>query len=314
MDMQYNTLVSMLQAFVQSWGSDYKSDAVEPIIRHVAIPEVARAFSWRGTIKPYSLTLVVRTDTYATPYDFDKFYGRIKTKYGFLTEYVPEEFHARFPDRSGVKAQDLCAYCIEEYEGAKAQPTSAEKFSAVSSDASDTQTLLIRGEVGGYDDYEEITLNGLTAVQTTKSFTHMSYGSKSEITNGTITISGVTSAKVFCVIPPEHLTARYKRIVFNAEPQEALEVYGQYLMQTIYPKRSYDVMRIPGDLVFLCALSLLGWERRDPTGQLSIEKKYQDELKKAIYADRKSFSVDSKMELSNAIRKGYPDNYPLVDD
>ena len=44
-----------------------------------------------------------------------------------------------------------------------------------------------------------------------------------------------------------------------------------------------------------------------------IEKKYEKELALAIKHERKSHSIDSKMELVNESRKVIPEDYPLID-
>lgn len=310
--MQYYQLKDLLQALVQTWGTDFQDNLIEPILKYVSIPQVARVYPWRKIVKPFSKDTVVDTKEYSLPYDFDKFLY-LKTKYGELTELTPGNFHFRFPDRTDRKAQDFGFYCVEEYQGVQAQISTAELVTVQSSDASDTATVLLRGEVGSYEDAKTVTLNGTTAVSSTKTFTSLAYATKSEATNGFITIKGATSGTTLTVIPPEHLTSQYKRLVVDTSPQEVLTMAGEYLSLMFKPVNNYDVLRIPADLVLLNALALLGWERRDVTNQLSIEKKYQSELALAIKYERKSYSINSGMELKNESRKAVPDDYPLTD-
>ena len=311
-DMQYGVMVDIIQAMLQSWGSDYESNAVKKIIEHVSLPQVARTYPWRKLVKNYKKTLTVNTDTYSLPYDFDKFWS-LKSKYGELTELTPTDFHRRFPDRSNKKANDPGFFTVEELEGIQTQISTAELVNVVSSAAGDTATVLIRGEVGSYDDYEEITLNGTTAVSSTKTFTSINYIAKSASTTGIITVSGATSSTVFSKVPAEHLTAQYKRFILSDSPQEALELIGTYLTIAFRPVRDYDVFKVPPDLVFLHALSLLSWERRNVTEQLALEKKYKEELAMAIKYDRKSLNIRSRMEVANESRKIYQDDNPLID-
>jgi hypothetical protein len=311
LDLQYGQMVDLIQAFLQSWGSQFEANLVRTTIQNISLPQVARAYPWRKITKPYRQTLVVGTDTYALPYDFDKFWY-VKSKYGRLTELMPGDFHERFCDRTDSSCDDIVHFCVEEQDGVQTQISTAETLSLVSSDASDTAQVLIRGEVSGYDDYEEVTMNGTTAVTTTKTFSSIAYVIKSAKTNGRITVSGVTSGTTFAIIPAEHLSAQYKRLILSAKPQEALQLYGDYISLNFKPQSDYDIFKVPADLVFMHALSLLSWERRNVTEQLSLEKKYKEELTMAIKYDRKSFNVESVMESRNESRKVYSDDNPIV--
>jgi len=312
-DMQYSVMVDLIQAMLQSWGSSFENNAIKQIIEHVSLPQVARTYPWRKITKNYNKTLTVDTDTYALPYDFDKFWS-VKSKYGEFTELTPVDFHRRFPDRTDRKVRDIGFFTVEEFQGVQAQIDTAELVTVVSSDTGDTATVLVRGEVGGYDDYEEITLNGTTAVSSTKTFTSVSHVSKSAITTGIVTLTGATSGTALTKIPAEHLTAQYKRMVLSDAPQEALELVGTYLTQIFRPLRDYDTFKVPPDLVFLHALSLLSWERRNVTEQLALEKKYKEELAMAIKYDRKSYNIRSRMESANESRKVIPNDYPLINN
>jgi len=311
-DMQYYQMRDLLQAMVQTWGTSFETNNIDKIIKYISIPQVARLYPWRKIVKPISITTTNDTLVYNLPYDFDKFIY-FKSKYGRLTELTPAAFHNRFPDRTDRKAQDFAFYAVEEFEGVRNQITTDEQITVESDSTSDTQKILVRGNVSNYDDYEELTLNGTSAVTSTKTFSEVAYVSKSEATLGRVTVKGATSGKTLTVISPEHLTAQYKRLVIDSNPQETLTLSGEYYSLVFKPVRDYDVFKIPADLVLLNALALLGWERRDLANQMSIEKKYQQELAIAIKYERKSYSIDSKMELQNESRKIIPDDYPLVD-
>jgi hypothetical protein len=285
---------------------------VEPVIKHISVPQVARAFPWNKTKKNYSFTTTSDQLEYSLPYDFEKMFY-LKSKYGRLTELTPTDFHFRFPDRSERLAQDIGFYCIEEFEGVQNQIVTAEKVTVVSDSAADTTLVLIRGEVDGYDDYEEVTVSGVIPVETTKTFSHIAYVTKSAASLGRISVTGSTSSTVLTKISPEHLTAQYKRLLLDSNPQESLTLACEYLSLIFKPVRDYDVFRVPADLVLLNALALLGWERRDVTNQLSIEKKYQTELAMAIRNERKSYSINSKMELTNESRKFSSEDNPISD-
>ena len=88
----------------------------------------------------------------------------------------------------------------------------AERLSLVSSSTSDTAiTFLIRGELAGVEQVEQVTLNGTTVVTTTQSFDVVWTASKPE-TTGTVTMTGFTSGTTYLTLWSDDVELKYQRL------------------------------------------------------------------------------------------------------
>jgi hypothetical protein len=101
--------------------------------------------------------------------------------------------------------------------------SSAERLSFVSNNSGDTAlTVLIRGELAGVEQVEEITLNGLTTVNSTQSWDTVWTLSK-EVTQGTITVSGMTSATTYLTLWSDETEKKYQRLRLFSSPTDTTQ-------------------------------------------------------------------------------------------
>lgn len=102
--------------------------------------------------------------------------------------------------------------------GSRNDPSSSSVLTLASSSASDTsQSITIRGIVGGDIDVEEIALSGVTEVSTTRSFTSIISIGKSAVTTGRVTITSNSAAVTIVVLSPQEQTIKLRE--FRAYPQ-----------------------------------------------------------------------------------------------
>lgn len=311
-DITFSEMVTLLKNLIQNKDSGYAQNTIEPVLKHVVIPQVARRHHWRGVTRPYKKTLTSGIDEYILPYDFDKFIF-LKSKYGRMHEMTEKDFYEILPDRTGRSSNIITRYFIEKHEGVHTQPTSAEPITFASGTEDGSKTLLIRGEVNATDFYEELTLNASGTATTTKSFTNILYVSRGSTFTNKLTFTGATSSTEFGYISPEHRTSRFNRLILDSAPSEALELVGQYLSKSFSPKRNDDVFRVPADLVFQKALNILQFERRQPDLALIADKQLDKELALAIRNEEKSHAIESQMVLRGADSSLIPDDHPLFD-
>jgi hypothetical protein len=112
--------------------------------------------------------------------------------------------------------------------GLRVQPTS-ERLTLVSSNSGDTaKTVSIVGELAGAEIRERITLSGTTPVQTAGSFDRV-YQLTKELTAGTVTVSGFTSAATLGHLASDEQERQHIRLRLLETPTEsiALTVLGK---------------------------------------------------------------------------------------
>lgn len=133
--------------------------------------------------------------------------------------------------------------------GSKATLTAAAKVQAVSNNSGDiTQKVRILGLVSGEELTETITLNGVTAVDS--SYTYDSGSllrmvSKDGTTTGTITVKEKTANTVLATIAPWELVPRYLRLRLLQVPLSASTLYITYKRRHIRLVNNEDIIEIP---------------------------------------------------------------------
>ena len=147
-----------------------------------AIARVWNAKSWTFKQRRTTLSVSSGSERVKLPKDVGEPYTILSSLYPYLLRPKTEdEFDRREPNPTATGNPRI--YTLFHYDGVDTQPTSASTLSVASSSAADTtQTVLIRGQVSGQDDYESVSLSGTSTVTTSKSFTRVDSVSKSGTT------------------------------------------------------------------------------------------------------------------------------------
>jgi hypothetical protein len=119
------------------------------------------------------------------------------------------------------------------------QPRAASVMTSVSS-TTDTAQVTFFGNVSGYPDSETITLNGITPVATTKSFTSIERITKDATTAGRVTITANAGTTTIAVLPVGDTANAYmyKKIQVFPLPDDIYEIHVAYYK---------EVQRLVGD-------------------------------------------------------------------
>lgn len=130
-----------------------------------------------------------------------------------LNYIAPEEFSS-----SGTAIRTM----YELPHPVETQPTTASKLKFVSTHASDTSIIRIKGTSGGKTEYENLTLNGMTSVTSFFSYTEVLQITKA-VTVGRIIISLADDTEIG-YIQPEATNPRYERIKIIQDPGDGVTI------------------------------------------------------------------------------------------
>lgn len=160
--------------------------------------------------------------------------------------------------------------------GMSANPATAEAFTFVSSSASDVAlTFLLRGELSGVPQYEEITLNGTTPVTSTKSWTKVTTASKA-VTTGTVTVAGATSATTYLTLWPEETEKKYLQIQLFSSPADTTKTIlalGKKRFQDLVKNQDSPIIRgIENALLAYAEADMLQRERQYGKATAKVEE------------------------------------------
>lgn len=147
------------------------------------------------------------------------------------------------------------------------QPTSASVIEIVSSSSADTtQSVLVKGIVGGQEDYEQVSLNGTTSVFTTRSFSSITSITKSGNTTGRVTFS--IGATTLLIMGALERTAHLRVMTLYPIPQAVITITVRHFGKAPYMTNAYESTMIPEDWdyvvdqwAFILALQSKGQEQ-----------------------------------------------------
>jgi hypothetical protein len=123
-------------------------------------------------------------------------------------------------------------------------------LSVVSSSASDTSVpITIFGMVGGYPDYEIITVTGTGAVNGSKTFQSVERVTKSVTSVGRITVTGNSATDTVAVLPVGDTTSGplYRKVQLYPLPDTVFPVHVQYYKYPFSLVNDGDVHELGGD-------------------------------------------------------------------
>lgn len=193
----------------------------------------------------YQFTTTAGTKDYVLPQDFLKEFSVVdrtnKRQLSRVDTQVVADNYIWDADSNGV----ITHYQVLE-KTASGQPTSASAIAVVSSSASDTsQTVYIKGlDSNGYEDYETVTLNGTTPVNSTKSYTRILMLSKSAVTAGTVTLTSNSGVVTLAVISRQMLDYRVKimRLINTPDNSYTIELNYQQRENELNQDGDYPII------------------------------------------------------------------------
>jgi len=166
----------------------------------------------------------------------------------------------------------------------KEQLLEASILTVSSSSTSDTtQKITIYGIVSGYPDSEQISLNGTTSVNGTKSFTTVEMVVKDASTVGRITITANSAKVTVAVLPVGDTTAGilYRKVQLYPLPSTAFDINCQYYKIPYRLVNDYDVHELGQDFdeaLILLSVAKIKYETNQTEGDKWFGM-YKDELK-----------------------------------
>lgn len=192
--------------------------------------------------------------------------------YPYVLDYIPErEFFWLASNRDTSDTPD--SYYLPDPFGVDRQPSAASAISIISSSnaASDQSSagvkVVIEGIVSSVPDIEEITLNGMTRVDGTKKFTHITRCYKTKTTTGRITVSDAIpaagSGSTLTTIPSGLMYSEpiYNRIGLSPIPDSSnvpINIWGYRAPKRLYNNDDVSEWSNEFDMLEILYASFLG--------------------------------------------------------
>lgn len=223
-----------------------------------------------------------------TDYPLDR---RIGQPYSILSSVAPYRLKiiSRFnldkvdPQRSMTGNPRIAA--ISDIVPVVNQPAAATVIEVVSSGAADTtQKVLVKGLVGGEEDYEELSLNGVTSVYTTKSFSSITSISKSAATAGRVAVK--VGSTTLVTLGPLDKTVLLRVLTLYPVPQSVITITVRHFAPPpAFFTNFYEPVMVPEDWdhvvdqwAFLMALQAKGQDQSEEfKTQLIVASKMLEE-------------------------------------
>lgn len=211
---------------------NYLNDRYRETLRRLKILGVHRS--------DYSFSTTAGTEDYIMPQDFetelsvvDKTNGRLLSRID--SQQLAEHYFSQLDD------QGVVTHYIVLDKTVRNQPTANSTLSIVSSSASDTQTVYVKGfDSNGYEDYETVTLTGTTPVVTTKTYSRITMIAKSAVTVGVITITSNSGAVTVAILSRQMLEHRIKMMRLVQVPNSVITVELNYIQGFTELNQTYD--------------------------------------------------------------------------
>lgn len=226
-----------------------------------------RTINWGAINFDYTLTLVAGQRDYALPVDFKSaVYCLDSTNNLTFTEVRADGF----ADQPSQVFEQTTPYSYTVFDaGSLVQPTAASAVTIVSSLTTDTSTTVtVKGDVGGVETRETLTLNGTTNVTGTASFTRIKSITK-DVTNGSITVT--CNSQTVGLLSPETKIYRVKKIRFFGIPDSALTLSIPYHILPMPLVNDYDVPVIDIDDCLEAGARADGWRYKRQGAKAQVE-------------------------------------------
>lgn len=221
-----NTVLEKLrEAPITSLSTDTTSEAykAQACVRR-AVKRVWNAKQWTFKLRRHTFATVSGQEDYVLPKLVGETYKIKSSGSPYDISVVSEDtFDRNVPNPTSGGNPTFAR--LFEMVGVETQPTSASTISVVSSSTQDTtQAVLIKGLVNGQVDYEQVTLNGTTAVPTSKSFSAIYAVSKSAETAGRVTLTSNSGGVTNVVMAVQEKVVRLRKIRLYPIPSSVLTI------------------------------------------------------------------------------------------
>jgi len=267
---------------------DQSGTAFDTAIKNVAntsLFRLSREALWKTLRRATTFTCATSTEEFVlSPQVSDRFFmWHEEYGYPYVMKYIPEQKFLSMgidKDSTGTPTH----YRTWTTDMIKAQPSAASAIAVSSSSASDTtQKINVFGIVSGYPDYEELSLNGTTAVSSSKSFTTVDRIVKDSTTVGRITATSNTAAVTVAVIPAGDTTAGliYRKVKIYPLNDSSFTMNVYYYKDPYRLVNDNDVHELGHDFdeaLILLATAKMNYEQNKEDGDKYFGL-YKDELK-----------------------------------
>ena len=264
---------------------------------------ILRSFPWDELNRSYSLSVSAGTRDYALRYDAENIIKMWDTTHGFeITAYDIRD-HIRFNAINlevvgNVQTGNPDQYIDIGSKSCSALMSIADKVQVLSSSASDVSPAVIRvsGEVNGLPLAENITLTGVTAVDSVNTYDAgaeltITAGSSSAVLTDLVGIVTVrektTPANIIAKLAPNERAPYYKWIRFSVTPASALTA------QIWYKRRWYPLTNDNDAPLIPCANEIVEgvitdalWEDGQENAAQAQESKFVKSVTELWYARR----------------------------
>lgn len=246
---------------------------------------LSREALWKCLRRATSFSATASTEEFVlAPQVSDRFFmWHEDYGYPYVMKYIPEQkFLSMGIDKDGTGTPTH--YRMWTTDMVKAQPSAASVITVVSSSAADTtQVVTVFGIVSGYPDYETISLNGVTGVAGTKSFTSVDRITKNATTTGRITATSNSAAVTVAVIPTGDTTAGliYRKVKLYPLASAAVTMNVYYYKDPYRLVADGDVHELGHDFdeaLILLSTAKMNYEQNKEEGD-KYSALYKDELK-----------------------------------
>lgn len=216
---------------------------------NMAVDDVLQSVDSDHMIQSSTITMVSGTRLYYVPdCEYNKILSVVDTTTDTILELRSEyNLEEQDPDLDDAGSPLFYApYGYTEYEG---QPLTASTVSIVSTSASDTtQTVRIPGVVNSVDGTENLTLNGLTTVTGTASFSAIHGARKSATTVGRVrvTVNDASTTRI-ADIAPASLIRQYQPIYLFPVPNAANSMRVRYIRKPRAMVNAEDIPDVSSD-------------------------------------------------------------------
>lgn len=230
---------------------DYINDRLVEIYRRLNILGTERV--------DYQFTTTGGTEDYILPDDFGKEVSVVDlTNNRQLSRMTIQEWVDKYGSDGLNNQGTIYSYIILD-QLVRAQPSSASVATVVSSSASDTSNVYVRGIVSSREDSETITLNGTTSVPGSKSFDRIISVSKSATTVGRVTVTTNSGAVTVAILAPNAVVNRIRVMRLVRIPSNSTTIEMTYIQKMLPLINTNDYPIVDCDEVLEAGASADAW-------------------------------------------------------
>lgn len=260
--------------------------------------DLLRRFNWNFCNHDYSITTVAGTQDYALPRDFGKELYVLEDTNNAEVEYISPQQLIRDYAATWSSTGTVNKYTILD-KPVLDQPSSASIITIVSDAAGDTsQSVLVRGVVGGIEDTESINLNGTSSADGTKQFTRIISISKTAATTGKVTVTSNSAAVTIATISPEVLHYKVKCVRFHSVPSAAVTIRMPYKISPLPLNDNTDVPLIDADIIEQGATAHTWRYKRQMAKAQEWERIYEKAIINMIWNQENQLNQVNKFQIT----------------